>query len=107
MMGRTPRDPRWQAIKEDGSPFPEETRPPIITLRTGRPCRDVVVGIRKPDGVLTWISVNSQPLFQADGTTPSGVVVSFKDITECRKTDEALQRVRAEPARLQGSVKSS
>jgi eukaryotic-like serine/threonine-protein kinase len=107
MMGRTPRDPRWHAIQEDGSPFPEETRPPIITLRTGQPCRDVVVGIRKPDGALTWISVNSQPLFQADAATPSGVVVSFQDITERRKTDEALRRARADLARLRGPEKSA
>ncbi len=107
MTGRTPRDPRWQAIQEDGSPFPEETRPPIITLRTGRPCRDVVVGIRKPDGALTWICVNSQPLFEADGTTPAGVVVSLQDITERRKLEQALQHARVELARLQGSEKSA
>src|SRR5262249_1815463 len=65
MTGRTPHDPRWQAVHEDGSPFPGETHPPMVTLRTGQPCRDVVMGIHKPDGTLTWISVNSQPLFQA------------------------------------------
>jgi PAS domain S-box-containing protein len=104
MMGRTPRDPRWQAIQEDGSPFPEETRPPIITLRTGLPCRDVIVGVHKPDGALTWISVNSQPLFQAGGTNLSGVVVSFEDITERRKTEEALRQATAELARLRMHV---
>jgi serine/threonine-protein kinase len=100
MMGRTPRDPRWQAIQQDGSPFPEETRPPIVTLRTGQPCRDVVIGIRRPDGALTWISVNSQPLLQADGITLSGVVVSFEEITERRKMEEALRQATAELARL-------
>jgi PAS domain S-box-containing protein len=100
MMGRTPLDPRWQAIQEDGSAFPEETRPPIVTLRTGQPCRDVVVGVRKSDGALTWISVNSQPLFRADGITLSGVVVSFEDITDRRKTKEALRQSTTELAKL-------
>jgi PAS domain-containing protein len=27
MMGRTPRDPRWQAIQEDGTPLPDEISP--------------------------------------------------------------------------------
>jgi serine/threonine-protein kinase len=100
MMGRTPLDPRWQAIQEDGSVFPEETRPPIVTLRTGQPCRDVVAGVRKPDGALTWISINSQPLFRADGTTLSGVVVSFEDITDRRRTEEALRQATTELAQL-------
>jgi PAS domain S-box-containing protein len=85
LMGRTPRDPRWQSIHEDGSPFPGETHPPMVTLRTGQPCRDVVMGIHKPDGSLTWISINSQPLHKPDGTTLSGVVASFEDITERKR----------------------
>jgi PAS domain S-box-containing protein len=100
MMGRTPRDTRWHAIQEDGTPLPDELSPALVTLRTGKPCRDIVVGVRKPDGALTWVSVNSQPLFQADGATLSGVVVSFEDITERRKTEEALRQAEAELARL-------
>ena len=85
MMGRTPHDPRWQSIHEDGSTFPGETHPPMTTLRTGQPCRDVIMGVRKPDGTLTWISINSQPLYKPDGTTLSGVVASFEDITERKR----------------------
>jgi PAS domain S-box-containing protein len=85
MMGRTPHDPRWQAIHEDGSAYPGETHPPMVTLRTGKPCRDVVMGVHKPDGTLTWISINSQPLYKSDGTTLSGVVASFEDITERKR----------------------
>src|SRR5262249_7196053 len=103
IMGRTPRDPRWQAIQEDGTPLPDEISPALVTLRTGKPCRDIVAGVGRPDGALTWVSVNSQPLFQADGTTLSGVVVSFEDITERRKTEEALRHSEAELARLRAS----
>ncbi|MBK9966725.1 MAG: PAS domain S-box protein [Holophagales bacterium] len=44
MAGRTSLDPSWQAIREDGSPFPGETHPAMVTLRTGEPLRDVVMG---------------------------------------------------------------
>ncbi len=98
MMGRTPLDPRWGAICEDGSPFPDEARPPIVTLRTGRPCSNVIMGVRKPDGTLTWLSVNSQPLFQADGKTLEGVVASFEDISERKQIEVRLQRTEAELA---------
>lgn len=92
LTGRTPHDPRWRAIHEDGSPFPGETHPPIVTLRTGRPCTDVVMGVHKPDGTLTWITINAQPLFQADGRALAGVVASFEDITGRRRTEEMLRQ---------------
>lgn len=100
IMGRTALDPRWRAIHDDGSPFPAETFPVAVTLRTGRPCSDVVMGVYKPDGALTWISINSQPLLDADGVTLGGVVASFEDITERRRTDAALREASAELARL-------
>jgi hypothetical protein len=81
----------------------------MVTLRTGRPCRDVVMGVHKPAGTLTWITVNAQPLLQADGRTLAGVVASFEDITErrrieelLRRTTEDLARCRQELARLAG-----
>ncbi len=92
MMGRTPLDPRWGAIREDGSPFPDEERAPVVTLRTGQPSTNGVVGVRKPDGALTWITVNAQPLFQADGRTLAGVVASFEDITERKRIEEELRQ---------------
>jgi PAS domain S-box-containing protein len=98
IMGRTPHDPRWHAIHEDGSPFPSEMRPAAITLRTGRPCFDVIMGVHKPDGTLTWISVNSQPLYQLDNQTLAGVVASFEDITARKNLEEQLRQTAAELA---------
>ncbi|HEY7330970.1 MAG TPA: PAS domain S-box protein [Gemmataceae bacterium] len=98
IIGRTPSDMRWGAIHEDGTPFPGETHPPMVTLRTGRPLSNVVMGVRKPDNTLTWISINSQPLFRADGTTLCGVAASFEDITERKTTEAQLQSTTAELA---------
>jgi PAS domain S-box-containing protein len=100
MMGRTPLDPRWRAIHEDHSPFPGELLPASISLRTGQSCTNVVMGVHKPDGVLTWISVNSRPLFRADGATVYGVLATFSDITE-------FKRVAAELARANEQLRAS
>ena len=81
-------------------PFPAETFPAAVTLRTGQRCSNIVMGVYKPDGVLTWISINSEPLFEADGTTLGGVVASFEDITERRRTEEALREASKELADL-------
>jgi PAS domain S-box-containing protein len=82
MRGRTSLDPRWRSIHEDGSPFPGETHPAMVTLRTGQPQHQVIMGVHKPDGALTWISINSQPLFQPGQSTPSAAVTTFTDITQ-------------------------
>ena len=91
IMGRTTLDPRWQAIHEDGSAFSGESHPVMVTLRTGRPCSNVVMGVRKPGGELTWLSINSQPLLRGDEPAPYAVVASFSDITERKNTEEALR----------------
>ncbi|MBE9225491.1 PAS domain S-box protein [Phormidium sp. LEGE 05292] len=95
MMGKTSVDPLWQAIKEDGSPFPGEEHPAMVTLRTGEPCVNVVMGVHKPDGSLTWISINSQPLYKSGDSLPYAVVTSFFDITERKHGEEALQKALA------------
>jgi PAS domain S-box-containing protein len=99
MMGRTSIDPYWQTIHDDGSPFPGEEHPSMVTLQTGEPQSNVIMGVYKPDGTLTWISINSQPLFQPGETKPYGVVTSFSDIT-ARKQAEAALRQQAEREQL-------
>src|SRR5437870_30969 len=54
IAGRTTFDPRWRAIHEDGSPFPGDTHPIAMTLRTGQPYANVIMGVHKPSGELTF-----------------------------------------------------
>ncbi|MBW3585580.1 MAG: diguanylate cyclase, partial [Cyanobacteria bacterium 0813] len=99
MMGRTSVDLDWRTVREDGEPFPGQQHPAIITLRTGQPQSNVVMGIHKSDKTLTWISMNSQPLFHLNQSQPYAVVTTFADITE-RKRAEDMLRHRADRERL-------
>ena len=74
-------NPRGRAIHEDGSDFPDEDHPAMVTLRSGEPQKGVIMGVHKLDGSLTWLSINTQPLFKADKTSPDAVVATFTDIT--------------------------
>ncbi len=94
MMGRTSLDPIWRSVREDGSPFPGETHPTRVTLRTGKPQSNIIMGIYKPDNSLSWVSVNSRPIFTNDSQLPSSVVVTFVDITEIRGAQEKLRQER-------------
>ena len=88
MLGRTSVDPRWRTVHEDGCPFPGEAHPAMEVLATGRPQRDVIMGVHKPDGALTWISINAAPLIRASEQRPYGVVVTFSDITERKNRED-------------------
>ncbi|MEG4109053.1 diguanylate cyclase domain-containing protein [Microcoleus sp. S13_C5] len=99
MMGGTSIDLDWRTVREDGCPFPSEQHPAMITLMTGQPLSNVVMGIHKSDQTLTWISINSQPLFHLNQSQPYAVVTTFADITE-RKQAEEMLRHRAEQERL-------
>lgn len=103
MMDRTSVDPRWRAVHEDGSPFPGEEHPAMVTLRTGQPCYDVVMGMHKPEGALTWILVNSQPIQLPGETKPSAVITSFADITQLKQAENLLA---AEKERLAVTLQS-
>lgn len=91
MIGRTSLDPSWQAMHDDGSPFPGSQHPAMCTLRTGEPGSDIIMGVNRPDGKLVWISINTKPLFSEGTALPYGVVSSFQDITKRKETEAALQ----------------
>ena len=98
ILGRTSTDPRWQAVREDGSPFPGEEHPAMVTLRTGEPQSEVTMGISHPDGHRTWVSINTEPMYDEDGEM-IGVVASFTDITEQRRMEAQLREAKEEAER--------
>jgi PAS domain S-box-containing protein len=81
----------WQTTREDGSVFPAGEHPSIITLETGEPCRNIVMGVRTRDGRFYWININTNPLFRQNESKPYAVVISFFDITEQKQTQDELK----------------
>ncbi|MFO0586917.1 MAG: PAS domain-containing sensor histidine kinase [Polyangiaceae bacterium] len=104
MRGRTSMDPRWRAIRKDGSPFAGEDHPGMVTLRTGEPVVGVIMGVHRPDGTLTWISITSAPLRHSPTEPPYAVVATFTDVTALeesrREVERVLEQVRDDEARF-------
>lgn len=83
MQGRDSVDARWQAIREDGSPFPGEAHPAMVALRTGQAVEGVVMGVFNPERAETrWISVSAAPLFRPGELRAHQVMTTFADITD-------------------------
>ena len=94
MTGRTSTDPRWRAVHEDGSDFAGEDHPAMVTLRTGLSQRDVLMGVHKPDGSLTWILINSQVIPSVeDPAKTGGALTTFVDITKARESHRQLEEL--------------
>jgi diguanylate cyclase (GGDEF)-like protein/PAS domain S-box-containing protein len=79
----------WRIIRPDGTPMPAEEYASVRALQENRLVENAEMGIVKPDLSVTWISVNASPL---EGY---GVVVTYGDISERKRTENLLQaRVR-------------
>ncbi len=79
-------------IHEDGRPFLPGEYPARVSLQTGTPCTNAVLGFRTPSGDRRWISINTQPLLRQGDERPYAVVTSFTDITRRKEAEDALFR---------------
>jgi PAS domain S-box-containing protein len=80
LKGRSALEACWQAVREDGSPWPWEQQPAFLGLRTGRPQPPVVMGIPKSGGEVTWAAVSARPLLRSGDPAPYCVVVCLADV---------------------------
>jgi signal transduction histidine kinase len=90
LRGRTSLDPRWRAVREDGSDFPGTEHPAMRALATGAAQPGVLMGIASGDtAARRWIRISALPT-RSDGAI-DGVVSSFIDCTEKRADDDAIR----------------
>jgi PAS domain S-box-containing protein len=89
-------DPVWEAVHEDGTPFPGHDHPSAVALRTGQSVRGAVMGlfVSSPEGP-TWVLINSEPLRDPGSGEVTRAVVAIADITERKRLEDAvLERER-------------
>jgi len=100
LQGRTPMDPGWRAVREDGRPFAGDQHPAMVALRAERPVRGVVMGVYAAgeDPRARWLLVDAVPLADAAGAVAE-VVVSFVDITDQVRARREAEAARAEAER--------
>ena len=92
LLGKELGDSSWNAIKEDGTPFPWYEFPTVVSLQTGFPQRNVKMGVNLPNGLFVWLLINSEALIRNGEFDPYAVVISFSDITDSVNREEELRR---------------
>jgi PAS domain S-box-containing protein len=96
MIGRPSTEPFPGAIDEEGRRVPGADLPFLVTLRTGEPRQNEIVGITRADGTRVWISMNSQPLIHFGEGIPHAAMASFTDITARKGAEESLLAAHAD-----------
>ncbi len=87
LLGKTSYDPEWQAVHLDGSPAPGDTHPVSITLKTGEPQNNVILGVRTGVAKTKWLSVNSRLITVSDEIF---AFATFTDVTELISSNRSL-----------------
>ncbi|MEJ2054450.1 MAG: PAS domain S-box protein, partial [Calditrichaceae bacterium] len=92
LTGRTSVDPRWRAVREDGTEFPGLEHPGMQALKTGKRVDDVMMGVFNPiEDQYRWLLVSAIPEFRNSEKNPYQVFSTFTDITEIKQTEDALK----------------
>lgn len=94
MRGQAIMDPSWGVIFPDGRPMSGADMPSTVTLHTGQPVRNQIVGVRRPDGDIQWLRVNTR-LTSPAPTADRQVVASFIDITAEEAHKQQLEETKA------------
>ena len=85
-----------RTIREDGSTYPAEEHPMMISLRTGQRAADVVMGVHLAGKGLRWINLNAEPMMRPGESTTYAVVATLTDITERIEQQRKLKALLAQ-----------
>jgi PAS domain S-box-containing protein len=87
IVGKPPHELPMRLVQEDGTEFPPDERPGHRAIRTGQPQLGVVAGHPKPDGDISWLSINCNPITDPQTGEAFAVAASFADITQQRRAE--------------------
>ncbi|MBX0303959.1 PAS domain-containing protein [Haloarcula salinisoli] len=90
LVGEILDEPMWEAWGPEGEPFPDESFPLNVVLRTGEPTFGTEMAVRRRDGARLWLSVSAAPLFDTTGDIER-VIVTFEEITERKQYEQELR----------------
>lgn len=92
LRGLTSFDPRWRALRADGTDFPPPERPTALAFKTKRAQRGITVGIYRPEtDDRVWLLVSAVPQLNPDGSMRQ-VVATFTDITTQKLQQERIEQ---------------
>ena len=92
MAGSCCVDPHWKSFDADGNALEPANFPNFLSAASGKPVHNRVIGLRRcPEQSLRWLLVNASPVVDPQTQAVQEVIITLNDITELRRTEEALR----------------
>jgi PAS domain S-box-containing protein len=93
--GRHYTSPEWKILRPNGTPMPPEEMAGPRAMKERHPVMNVLMGVRRPDSLITWINVSAGPIIDEKGSL-KGVVGTFTDVTKQKQIEEQLKNTMEE-----------
>lgn len=95
LLHRNIEDPaHFDVVDVSERPLPKQLWPMNITMQSGQPRQESVVGLVftsvDSQKSIVWLAINSRPLWRSSDSVPYAVVVSFYDITLRKQLEREL-----------------
>ncbi len=85
----------WKIVDDQGRPLSFREWPTTRALETAQVISNTVVGLyHLTNRRMSWISVTSVPVFQADGMQPEFVFAMFSDVTALKRDNVLFDRAQ-------------
>lgn len=81
---------RWTVVDELGGPMSHAECPLTVSLTTGKPAKNVLIGLRNP-GAEKWLRLSTTPLYGPNSAL-SGVAIAFSEVSEERRRIQELEQ---------------
>jgi PAS domain S-box-containing protein len=94
LLGLQPVAREWEAVHDDGTPWPPAEHPAMKALRTGRSQARALMGVRRGDGAHAWLHVTADPLIRPGEVLPYAAVAVFSDVTAQRIAEQRLREAQ-------------
>jgi PAS domain S-box-containing protein len=90
IIGKRSNSPDWKLLRPDGTRMPPKEMAGPRTMKEKRPIKDLIMGVERPDGGISWINTNTTPIIDETGKLDS-IVLTFSDITQHKQAEDELR----------------
>lgn len=94
----------FELLGPEATPLQSDQHPVLRVIANDQPLVNQIHALRRPDGEQRWVSLNAHPLQLRPEAQTFAVVLTFRDITQQRASEQALRDKQA--AELASHAKS-
>ncbi len=80
----------WTFVNSTGAAFSREKQPWFVALSRGQSISNQIMGVKRADGSLIWVSANLKPVVNAGTSARQSVITTFREISKEQVSESAV-----------------